>query len=269
MNSEDTQILLDISELPAILEHALQIATDHRVNELKKAYPNLPTALIATWATNVEKSQTKLPTFARHCCLMPSLSLEQASPEVVAEVMPYPSGQTAVDLTGGLGVDSFFMARRFQRVMYIEADAELCILAAYNFKRIGVNNIEIINTAAEKWLVEHESFVDLIYADPARRDQHQARISDPDQCFPKISPLLPLIRRRTHHLLLKTSPLFDFREALNRWENVTHVHFYSVNGEMKEITYAFEFSSPVKKCELSLNAYLKGQWFKYLYELKT
>jgi hypothetical protein len=269
MNQDDLHNLLSLPELPEMLEHTLQIATDHRVNKLKRIFPNLPTALLATWATNVEKAYTKLPTFARHRCLMPSLSLEQASPEMVAEVMPYPSGQTAVDLTGGLGVDSYFMARRVQRVIYIEADAELCILAAYNFKRLGVNNIEIINTRAEKWLAENETLVDLIYADPARRDQRQARISDPDQCFPKISPLLPLIRRRTHHLLLKTSPLFDFREAQRRWNDISTIHFYSVNGEMKEITYAFEFNNLVNKCELSLNAYLKGQWFKYLYELKT
>jgi hypothetical protein len=269
MNQEDVQTLLSLPELPAMLEQALKIPAGHRVDQLKKIYSGLPTAVLATWATNVERSETKLPTFAKHRCLMPTLGLEQASPEVVAEVMPYPSGQTAVDLTGGLGVDSYFIARKFQRMMYIEADAELCMLAAYNFKRLGMNNIEIINTTAEEWLAENETVVDLIYADPARRNQRQARISDPDQCFPRVSPLLPLIRRQTHHFILKSSPLFDFREGRRRWRDASAIHFYSVNGEMKEITYTFEFNNRVKICELSLNAYLKGQWYKYLYEFKT
>jgi hypothetical protein len=265
MTLEDLQILLDLPELPAILEQTLRIPANRRVSELKKILPNLPTAVLATWTTNMEKALTKLPTFAHHQCLMPTLSLEQASPEVVAEVMPYPCGNMAVDLTGGLGVDSYFMARRYKQVIYIEADADLCKLAEYNFKRLGADNITILHTTAEKWLTENESFVDLIYADPARRDQRHARISDPDQCFPKVSPLLSLIRRGTHHFLVKTSPLFDFRQGLYRWKEVSAIHFYSVNGEMKEIIYAFDFINQSNNCALFLNAYLKGQWFQYQY----
>lgn len=265
MISEEYNRLLNVPNLPALIEQVLQFPISRRVPELKKAYPNLSTAILAEWATNVEKAVTKLPTFAHHRCLMPTLSLEQASPEIVANILSYSNGEIAVDLTGGLGVDSYFMARKFQQVIYIETDAMLCRLAEYNFKRLGIDNITILNTTAEKWLAENETEVDLIYADPSRRNERQARISDPDQCFPSVATILPMVERTTGRFLLKTSPLFDFREGLRRWKMVRKVHFYSVNDEMKEIIYDFQFNNSADQRRLLLNAFVKHQWFQYDY----
>ena len=49
------------------------------------------------------------------------------------------------DLTGGLGVDSWFFSKKAEAVLYCEMQKPLCDAAKHNFAALGAHNIEVRN----------------------------------------------------------------------------------------------------------------------------
>ena len=126
-------------------------------------------ALLSTQIKYLQRAKTKLPSYHRARCIIPPLAFEQASSEAAAEAKTYEGG-LCIDLTCGLGVDSLMLSRRFRRVVSLERDPVLALVARYNFERLEARNIEVICTSAETFVAEFAGTADLIYADPARRD---------------------------------------------------------------------------------------------------
>lgn len=83
------------------------------------------------------KIRTKIPSWYAHPELEypGSLPLEQASSEATALYKQafVPDGARIADLTGGLGVDCWFMSQRAAEAHYCERYGELCAAARYNF----------------------------------------------------------------------------------------------------------------------------------------
>ena len=52
------------------------------------------------------------------------------------------------DLTGGLGVDSWYFSKKAGEVLYNEMQSQLCYAAAYNFGILKAENIRISNQQA-------------------------------------------------------------------------------------------------------------------------
>ena len=107
---------------------------------LKLKYKNVPGVdieLAIRQITGKQKIKSKVPLFYNtEDLLYPAqLSLEQSSSELTAT---YKSslceGKRLVDLTGGFGVDCYFMSRQFKQTIYVEHQENLCGLAIYNFK---------------------------------------------------------------------------------------------------------------------------------------
>lgn len=130
-------------------------------------------ALLSTQIKYLQRAKTKLPSYHRARCIIPPLAFEQASSEAAAEAKTYEGG-LCIDLTCGLGVDSLMLSRRFRRVVSLERDPVLALVARYNFERLEARNIEVICTSAETFVAEFAGTADLIYADPARRDGRTA-----------------------------------------------------------------------------------------------
>ncbi len=81
--------------------------------------------------------QKKVPSWSVNDDLLfpPHLSIEQCSSEATALYKAsLLQGQSFADLTGGLGVDCFFISQHFQTSFYVERNPELCALAKHNFK---------------------------------------------------------------------------------------------------------------------------------------
>ena len=101
-----------------------------------------------------------------------ALPLEQCSSQATAVYKCQQlSGSHMVDLTGGLGGDSYFLSRHFDRITFIEKSPELCSLARHNFKALGASNIKIVQADSAKILTQMKDPIDLIFADPSRRSQ--------------------------------------------------------------------------------------------------
>ena len=84
-----------------------------------------------------QTARKKLPSWAAIDDILypPHLNMEQCSSEQTAryKAVLAGSGDSFVDLTGGFGVDFYWMSQQFKQRVYIEQNAELCTLAEHNF----------------------------------------------------------------------------------------------------------------------------------------
>lgn len=203
-----------------------------------------------------QKVARKLPAWAAVDGLeIPSaLSLEQCSSSATAAYKASLAGQavstsrsgqlpdpaepcpisTILDLTGGLGVDSFAFSQVAERVVYFERNAELAAAAGRNFARLGAGNIEV---RCEEVTPETElPEADLIYADPARRDAAGRKVFLLEDCTPDILTLLPMLLRKAPTVLLKLSPMADLAMLADRLgPTLSEIHVVELDGEVKEI----------------------------------
>lgn len=135
---------------------------------LDRGVPNA--ALVASQVKYLRRAERKIPSYHSARCILPPKSFEQASSEKAAARKNY-SGRVAIDLTCGLGVDAFCLSHRFERVIAIERDTWLATVARENFRRLGIDNIEVACDSAENFLTSGAlpTGIDLIYVDPDRR----------------------------------------------------------------------------------------------------
>ncbi|WP_114778216.1 THUMP-like domain-containing protein [Botryobacter ruber] len=205
-----------------------------------KRYPGLPLHELVQQIQARQKAAQKLPGWvANPDVVFPvMLSVEQSSSEKTAAFKAsLVSGALAIDLTGGFGVDSYYFARSFEKVLHLEQNKELSELATYNFGVLQAPTIETINTTAEDFLQAFTGKADLIYADPARRGGRDERVHLLQDCEPDILRLLPLLLQKAHALLLKTAPMLDIELAIAQLGHVAKVWVVAVQNECKEVLY--------------------------------
>jgi hypothetical protein len=205
-----------------------------------RRYPTLAVAELVRQIQARQKAADKLPTWVAHPDVVfpVAVSVEQSSSEAAAAYKAsLVSGQLLVDLTGGFGVDSYFFAKRFSRVVHVEQNAELSEVAAHNFRLLGAGNIETANTTAEDFLTSFSGQADVIYLDPARRGDRAEKVHLLQDCEPDVLQLLPLLLQKAKAVLLKTSPMLDIDLALSQLAHVAEVWVVAVQNECKEVLY--------------------------------
>ena len=184
----------------------------------------------------------KLPSWAavERVLYPPHLNMEQCSSEQTAryKARVAGSGDMYVDLTGGLGVDFYWMSQGFKQRYYVERNAELCELVEHNFRTLGHNcSVYCCDTATYLPTVPH---ADVVFLDPARRNEHGGRTYDIKDCTPNILELLPLLMEKADKVILKLSPMLDWRKAVDDLQYVREVHIVSVDNECKELLLVLE-----------------------------
>lgn len=220
---------------------------------LRKAAPDAPPGLLAAQLGSLQKARKKLPEHYEARCLLPSLPLEQASSALAGELKQRYEGGLCLDLTLGLGADTVSFARRFRRVVALEADPALAEIARYNFARLGLKNVEIINARAEDFIEAYDGpKPDLIYLDPARRDDRGGRAYALQDCAPNALELLPILRRLAPRVLLKASPMFDVTAGLRDLAGAARAQITSIGGDVRETLFEFRPEAAVREPTLSI-----------------
>ena len=193
-----------------------------------------------------QTARRKLPSWASTEGIVypPHISMEQCSSEATALYkqnisLPSPTylqHSIMVDLTGGFGVDFSFLARKFSKAIYVERQQHLCDIARENFRLLSLNHAEVVCEDAESFL-KTMPHVDLIYLDPARRDNTGARTFAISDCTPDAVSLRDTLLQKADRVMLKLSPMLDWRKAVSDLgeKNVSEVHVVSVNNECKEL----------------------------------
>jgi hypothetical protein len=194
-----------------------------------------------------QRTREKLPTFAQieDWWYPVRLSCEQCSSEATAQykssLLPT-SAFTLTDLTGGYGVDTYFMSEHASEVHYVERNEDLCKIVTHNFQTTRPQ-VQIHHTDALKYLEEISS-CDVIYLDPARRDQHGGKVFRLEDCEPNVVEILPILRSKSKFIIIKLSPMLDITQALQSLKGIWDVHIVAVKNEVKEVLLV----SSVERC---------------------
>ena len=167
------------------------------------------------------------------------LSIEQCSSEASAKYKAgLMQGKSFADLTGGLGVDTYFISQRFLQADYVERQVELCDLARHNFAVLG-SQVEIWNETAEDYL-KHCGTKDYIFIDPARRDAYGRKTVSIGDCTPDVVAIQDLLLEKASRVMVKLSPMLDITKALEELHHVHEVHVVAVANECKELDFVME-----------------------------
>ena len=222
----------------------LDFIRQHRTDDVRRLalqgakYPEVDMHEALEQIAGWQKARTKIPSWAACEGLVypPHLSMEQCSSEATAiyKARIAGKGRLFVDLTAGFGVDAAFIAKGFQQAVTIEQQANLCVVTAENYKRLGLNQVEVRCGNGVDYLhtMEH---ADLIFIDPARRDEHGGRTYGIADCTPNILELREELLHKADRVMVKLSPMLDWRKAVEDLKTVTEVHIVSMDNECKEL----------------------------------
>lgn len=197
----------------------------------------LPPSWIATQIQGRRKAKEKLPLWYRTPGIVypPSISLEQCSSELTAKYkQQLVHGHHAADLTGGFGVDAFFVSQSFPQLEYIEPELSLLELVRHNHLRLGADHISYHGQTAEDFLKNSKEAFDLIYVDPSRR-QGSRKVYRLGDCTPDVVALKTELLRKGLHLMIKASPLLDLKQVQRELGVIDQFIVLSVENEVKEI----------------------------------
>jgi tRNA G46 methylase TrmB len=226
---------------------------------------DLPLGFLMDQINGKQKAKKKLPSWFSNDQIVypPDISMQQCSSEISAELKTkhLPKGNTCIDLGGGFGVDTYYLAQKFDKVIYVEQNEDLCQIVAHNFKAFGIDNVEVVNANGEEFIESYDSKVDLIFLDPARRDEQQNRIFQFEDCSPNIIALEELLLSKGENLLVKASPLIDITSAYSQFSAFKNCQVIGVNNECKEVMFSTIKNLPNLTCSHSNNGELEEYTF--------
>ncbi len=201
-------------------------------------YPEVDMKYALQQIAGRQKARTKLPSWAVIDGIIypPHLSMEQCSSEFTARYKAQIAGEGSlfVDLTAGFGVDAAWISKGFRRAVTVERQEQLCAISSENFKLLGLNQIEVVCGDGVDYL-HGMSHADLIFIDPARRDEHGARTYGLADCTPNLLELIGEMLEKADRIMMKLSPMLDWRKAVADVGHVNEVHIVSVDNECKEL----------------------------------
>ncbi len=214
---------------------------DEKILVLKhKEILGLPSSEIAQQIVGRRKAKTKLPFYyyTKNIVYPPKINLEQCSSEKTAQFKAsIMSGKLAVDLTGGFGIDSYFLSKKFKKVIHIEPNETLLHIAKLNHNTLGSTNIVHQCTTAESFLNFNKDYFDLLYIDPSRRSNANRKVFKFSECSPNVASLLPALVKTSKSVLIKASPLIDIKQALTELGYVSKVFVVGFDNECKEVLF--------------------------------
>jgi hypothetical protein len=171
------------------------------------------------------------------------LNLEQSSSEATARFKAHlvskwiTSNKKFCDLTGGFGIDSFFLSSLFQYCDFSEPQKDVLDLAKQNHRLLGAINLHYHNKDAVEFLADSGKHYDLIYLDPSRRNATQKKVFRFTDCVPDVIDLKDELYYHADRLMIKASPLLDIQQGLKDLQHVGRVIVLSVDHECKELLF--------------------------------
>ena len=179
-----------------IAEHAQGDVRKLALQGAKDATVDLPMAL--QQIAGRQTARKKLPSWAviDDMVYPPHLNMEQCSSEQTAKYKAgiVGEGECLIDLTGGFGVDFYWMSQGFKKRVYVEQNRELCAISSGNFRSLGLDATVVCGAAAD-YLSTFDDVADVIFLDPARRNELPGTVIE-------VTKRGPVIRTGTTALLI-------------------------------------------------------------------
>ena len=165
----------------------------------------------------------------------PNLNLEQASSQATAEFKAGNlEGKKFLDLTSGFGIDAYFLSQKFEEVTLVEQNTELLEIVKHNWTVLN-RNANFINENLENFLAKNQDKFDLIYLDPARRDEHKNKKFLLEDLSPNLLGIQDQLFNFSNEVLIKLSPLIDISYLISVLNHIVEIQIIAVKNEVKEL----------------------------------
>ena len=152
-------------------------------------------------------------------------------------------GKRLIDITGGMGVDCYYMSKKLKKVDYFEQQVDVAQTAEFNFEKLSAKNIQVHFDDSIQSLDSTNLQADWLFADPARRGSNKEKVVLLADCSPDILANLDLLLLHAPNILLKTSPLLDIHLAVSQLQYVSEVHVIGFEQECKELLFILKKDS--------------------------
>ncbi len=207
----------------------------------KSPFSGVSSSEIAAQIDGWQRAVKKLPTwaFSSEIYYPDKINLEQCSSEHTALIKQtlIRKGSKVVDVTGGFGVDSCYMAQEADIVVHCELNERLSEIVKHNAVVLGVPNIVCIATNGVDFVqAQEDQSLDYILIDPSRRINH-AKVFLLEDCEPNIIAAQDMFFRKSRYVICKLSPLLDISTALQKLKHVKLVYVISVDNDCKELLF--------------------------------
>jgi hypothetical protein len=206
--------------------------------------------LIADQIIGRRKISSKAPSLYKTKGIIypPSINLEQCSSEVTAkfktQILLKEFGcknfQSVADISGGFGIDSYFLSRAATNLDFVEPNPYLIEIVKHNFDILKIKNITFHHMTAESFLNAPFRKFDFVFVDPSRRDNRAKKVFSLSDCQPDMTSLLPRLFEVAKDVLLKASPLLDLQQGLSELISVRKIIVVSVDNECKELLFILQ-----------------------------
>jgi len=210
----------------------------------------VPSSIVANQISGRRKARAKIPTFYQNADILypPSLHVEQCSSEltakfkakiisgILAKASINISGELkkGVDLTGGFGIDTFFISQACDQLDYVEPNKGLMEMVRHNHDVLGATHIRHHAMNAETFLSASDQKFDFAFIDPSRRNNTQ-KVFRLTECQPDVVRLLPSILEKADWVLVKASPLLDLHQGVIELKKVEKIFVVAVDHECREV----------------------------------
>ena len=207
----------------------------------KSPFPDVSMQEIVQQIKGRKTAEKKFPFLTKEGIIFPpNLNLEQASSQSTAEYKSQTlSGKSFLDLTCGFGIDAYFLSKNFDEVTLIEQNSELISIVENNWKTLG-RKAHFINKNLEEFLANSQQKFDVIYLDPARRDQQNKKKFLLEDLSPNLLEIQEKLHSITDKIIVKLSPLIDISYLISELKNITEIQIIAVRNEVKELVLIIE-----------------------------
>lgn len=203
-----------------------------------RKYPDIDVSFAVEQIEARKRLKGKLPDWYENAELIMGgkVPAEQCSSEVTARFKRHIiEGESLCDMTGGMGVDFWYMSEGMQQAIYTERNETLCDIAKHNFEVLKDGKhpeVEVRCGDGQKLPIPS---VDIIYLDPARRAGDGSRVYAMEDCEPNIVAWQDELLQKAKMVLVKLSPMVDLTDVLRKLKGVNDVYIVAVRNECKEV----------------------------------
>ncbi len=211
--------------------------TDLHTLLLKKSpFPEVSMHEIVQQIKGKQVAERKFPFLLKEGILFPpQLNLEQSSSEKTALYKSeFLKGNKFIDLTSGFAIDAFYLSQNFDNITLIEQNTELLKIVENNWGILG-RKAKFINLKLEEFLKENQEHFDVIYLDPARRDEQKNKVFLLEDLSPDILEIQEKLRSISNQVVIKLSPLIDLKYLVSVLPGISRIDIIALKNDVKEV----------------------------------
>lgn len=177
------------------------------------------------------------------------LAGEQASSDLLAAYHAdlVEEGEAVADLTAGLGIDAFHIARRAASVAAVELDHVRADALHFNAGGLDLPDVEVVEGDCADFIAHAKTegrIFGTVFIDPARRSATGDRVYALADCSPDVTAMMPDIACIARQLIIKASPMLDVAHTIEHLNpKPCRITALGTPAECKELVVTVRFGA--------------------------